>query len=460
MAVKKQKLSCAPISDARLNALLDAEIKQFRKRGIEEWDLFLKWQEIQKWLPTQNQKNIQWVKRLIWTPKGISDYRRLEPELIYVKSEVEYQKTNIWGESRTATIEPNDPLAEHWSILRRLISTARDTGGGGMRMLKFLVRDRVSKKYLGIICISSDFMDFKGREKAIGWDNRDFTKPDGRLFGKLNNTAQGQAIVPTQPFGSAYNGTKLLALLCLSDVVAKTWEEVYGDKLVLVTTTALWGMKKDISSYDGLEPFWIRLEKTSGATPVKFTDDTYEKMRLWMRYRFPEKYRVLQQGRDSKSRMTAFVMKELDIPTSQRTSSAIRLAYMSRLYKNTDEFLKAEIGSEALVPAFDNSVDALTRFWKFGVKGDSSKKKLSKAENKQVRIDYAPLPQDITLNLMASAKSRIDAVHKKMRDHKESENVEEATQVIELGTNAEWYEDLAKLSWSKAKKRYLSQVGR
>lgn len=459
MAEKKHKPSRSPISDARLKSMLEAEIKQFRRRGIEEWDLFLKWQEIQKWLPTQSQKNIQWVKRLIWTPKGLSDYRRLEPELIYVKSEVEYQKTNIWGEKRTAALEPNDPLADHWAILRKLVSTARDTGGGGMRMLKFLVRDKVSKKYLGVICISSDFMDFKGREKAIGWNNQDFTKPTGKLFGKLNNTAQGQAIVPTQPFGNAYNGTKLLALLCLSDVVARKWEEVYGDKLVLVTTTALWGMKKNLSSYDGLEPYWMRLENTSGSTPIKFTDDVYENIRLWAQFRYPERYAEFQKGRDSKNRMTAFVMKELGVPPSDRTSKAIRLAYMSRLYKNTDDFLKGEIGSDRLALAFDNSVASLTRFWKFGIRGDTTKK-LTKAAKKQLRMDHNPLPQDITLNLAASAKTRIDSAHKDTKDHNAIASDEEKRLVIDLSNSTEWYEDLANLTWNKARKRFLSQVGR
>ena len=261
MAGRKRKPDRSPVSDARLKKLVETEIDRFQAEGNQSWDLYLKWQEIQKWLPSQSQKNIQWVKRLIWTPAGISDYRRIEPELIFVKNEVEYEKTDIWGNARTATLKSDDPLAEHWAILRKLISTARDTGGGGMRMLKFLVRDKVSKKYLGIICISSDFLEASGRDKLIGWKKEDFSKPGGKLFGKLNNSAQGQAIVPTQPFGRTYNGTKLLALLCLSDVVAKKWEEEYGDKLVLVTTTALWGDKKAVSSYDGLEPFWLRLTR-------------------------------------------------------------------------------------------------------------------------------------------------------------------------------------------------------
>ena len=451
MAGRNRKPDHPPITTTHLKKLVQNEIKRFLAEGNQSWDLYLKWQEIKRWLPTQSQKNIQWVKRLIWTPKGISDYRRIEPELIFVKGEAEYEKIDIWGYARTTTLKSNDPIAEHWAILRKLISTARDTGGGGMRMLKFLVRDKVSKKYLGVICISSDFLDLTGRDKVIGWNKNDFSRPGGRLFGKLNNTAQGQAIVPTQPFGRTYNGTKLLALLCLSDVVAKKWEEVYGDKLVLVTTTALWG-EKPVSSYDGLEPFWMRLDPTSGKTPVKFTDDTYEKMRIWMKAHHPKKLEKLQSECNSKARTIHFVMQELEISTEKRSTNAVRLAYMSKLYKNSDAFLRGEITDEQLVPAFHNSVESLTYFWRFGIRGDTTKP-LTKQQKKQLRSDFPSIPQDITLNLGASARARIDSLQASAeRNHQASP--------IEIDDATEWYEDLAQLTWDEAKARFLSQVGR
>ena len=318
--------------------------------------------------------------------------------------------------------------------------------------MKFLVRDRVSKKYLGVICISSDFLDFRGREKVIGWKNDDFSRPNGKLFGKLNHSAQGQAIVPTQPFGRTYNGTKLLALLCLSDVVAKKWEEEYGDKLVLVTTTALWGDKKAVSSYDGLEPFWMRLDPSSGKTPVKFTDETYQKMRLWMKVRHPAKLEALQSERNSKARTLDFVMRELRIPIDRRMANAVRLAYMSKLYKNSDAFLRGEVSADELVPAFHNSVESLTYFWRFGIRGDTTKP-LTKQQKKQLRADFPSMPQDITLNLGASARSRIDSLE-------ETAIKRQSERVIEIGESTEWYEALAKLSWDEAKARFLSQVGR
>ena len=44
---------------------------------------------------------------------------------------------------------------EEWTLVRRLIHTMEFTANPG-RNIKFYVKDRVSKKILGIICLGSD----------------------------------------------------------------------------------------------------------------------------------------------------------------------------------------------------------------------------------------------------------------------------------------------------------------
>ena len=68
-----------------------------------------------------------------------------------------------------------------------------------------------------------------------------------------NNTANGQTIVPTQPFGKYFLGGKLMSLLCLSEEVCSMWKKLYGNTLVGVTTTSLYGTKNIKSS---LLPFF------------------------------------------------------------------------------------------------------------------------------------------------------------------------------------------------------------
>ena len=52
------------------------------------------------------------------------------------------------------------------------------------RQMFFIVKDNRSGKYLGVICISGDFMDLTPRDNYIGWDR------DIKTFkGKINHTA-------------------------------------------------------------------------------------------------------------------------------------------------------------------------------------------------------------------------------------------------------------------------------
>ena len=171
-----------------------------------------------------------------------------------------------------------------------------------------------------------------------------------------------------------------------------------------------------------------------------------------MKARHPAKLAKLQSERNSKARTTQFVMQELEIPTKRRVANAVRLAYMSALYRNSDAFLRGEIDADQLVPAFDNSVESLTYFWRFGIRGDTTKP-LTKQQKEQLRSDFPSLPQDITFNLNAPAKARIDLLEKKA-------DKDQRQQVIEVDGATEWYEDLATLTWDEAKARYLSQVGR
>ena len=61
-------------------------------------------------------------------------------------------------------------------------------------------------------------------------------------------------------------GGKLLALMCLSDEVQYQWRRQYGDVLVGVTTTSLYGKNKagGLSQYDGLK-HWKKMGFSSGS---------------------------------------------------------------------------------------------------------------------------------------------------------------------------------------------------
>ncbi len=434
-----------PLSSAKKAAyekemfeLVAKDLQAQLSMDVKENTLFHKYHELQEWLPKQDVGTIKWVEKLIWKPQGKSDYRRVQPELILVDGHYEVESLNIWGESNTEIYDSADELSTHWEVLRVLVSRARYDRFPG-RTLNFLVRDKGTKKYLGVISITSDMLDLSARNKAIGADISKFTR-DGNPF---NLTANGQTIVPTQPFGSAFLGGKLLALLCLSKEVSDAWEKTYGDKLVGVTTTSLYGDtgRDGRTQYDGLTPYWKKMGPSEGTVPIKMTDKVFDEVREWIRICHPEQFfrDSVQTHKDSKNKLQRFAYKTLGLVEGIK-SKHIRNVYFSRLYKNTDEYIQRHIAShydptvkaikkEELIPAFDNSIEALTEHWKFGFATDTT------TSPKSLVKQFGP-------DLRRLTKGRIDKNYKDKM-------------IPVAGSAVEWYEELATFrNWEQAKKQF------
>ena len=339
----------------------------------------------------EQEKLIAEVKRNFWMPTGPDDYEKLEPMLEL----------------------HNGDLAETWNAVRTFSSTMKNNSNIG-RNLFYAAKDRVTGKYLGVMCISSDFLDLTPRDSAIGW-SRDVKTQQGMI----NHTAIGSTIVPLQPLGYNYMGGKLLALLCLSDTVQKDWKERYKDTLVGVTTTSLYGKAKanGLSQYDGLE-HWDKMGFSSGSVAFEPKRSTSKMVYEWIKENYPRKYfewweaknlQGLPLKRDHKNRSLNFAYSKLGIPKELIRTEHQRGIYFSPLYNNTSEYLRKEIGDEQLIKSFDTSEESLAHIWK---------------------TKYA--------------KGRISMLKKKKTVS--YENL--------------FYDDLIYLTWEETKQKYLGQVGR
>ena len=439
--------------DDDLRDLIARELNITGELEIDEFMLLHKWYEVQDFVPKQDPDEIERVKNLIWKPKGRSDFRRIEPELVLTSDTLEIKRTNFWNKISYQEYVRDEELIRHWNILRVLISSSRHDGVIG-RQLRYLVRDRVTQTYLGIICIGSSMMNLSVRNAAVfGGDitkNKTAKENFARAFGKGGrsvNMANGQTIMCTQPFGRYFNGGKLLALLCTSDQVQKDWYQRYDDVLVSVETTSLYG-QKTFTQYDGLRPFWRNLGKTSGDTPIKPTDKVWKEIRRWVKKRYPTTYHHFlkeknEKGqpavRDKKNGLITKVYGLLGLKNLKNTLSGHqRGVFLCRLYTNTDDFLQCRINEKELVPAFDNSVERLTEFWKFGYQGDtkgSVHPEISKHFKNKFKFEQ-----------QSPAKYRLEKMIKDGEDH------------IELATD--WYAPMSELSFDETKIRFLGQVSR
>jgi len=390
-----------------LRETLIKDLTYASQMDVREYTLYQKWCEVHEKYPTRTittlfgddhqlidvgqQTLIDKVKTNFWMPESPDDYEKLKPKLVL----------------------SNGDLAETWNTIRTFSSTMKNNSNIG-RNLYYTIVDEVTGKYLGVICISSDFLDLTPRDKEIGWA-RDVKTQQGMI----NHTAIGSTIVPLQPLGFNYMGGKLLALLCLADTVQQDWMRQYGDFLVGVTTTSLYGNTKSggLSQYDGLE-HWNKMGFSSGSVAFEPTKKTMRMVYNWVKENHTRRYfewweaknpKGLPLKRDHKNRTLNFAYGKLEIPKQLIRTEHQRGIYFSPLYNNTNEYLRKEIGDEQLVKSFDTSEEALANIWK---------------------TKYA--------------KGRISMLKKK--NNVSYENL--------------FYDDLIFMDWETTKAKYLPQVGR
>ena len=395
------------IDQEKLVEVLTKDLTYASGMDVKEYTLYQKWCEIKERYPVENvstlwgqdvqmvypeqEKLINQVKSNFWMPKEPDDYAKLQPVM----------KLH------------NGELAETWNAIRTFTSTMKNNSNIG-RNLFYTIEDEITGKYLGVLCISSDFLDLTPRDNAIGW-SRDIKTSQGMI----NHTAIGSTIVPLQPLGYNYMGGKLLALLCLADTVQNDWKERYGDVLVGVTTTSLYGNTKSngLSQYDGLE-HWNKMGFSSGSVAFEPSRATKKMIFNWLKENHTKKYfewweaknkQGLPLKRDHKNRSLHFAYPKLGIAKELTRTEHQRGIYFSPLYDNTSEYLRKEIGDDKLVKSFDTSLEALTNIWK---------------------TKYA--------------KGRISMLKKKNT----------------VSYEALFYDDLIKMSWEETKAKYLTQVGR
>ena len=139
------------------------------------------------------------------------------------------------------------------------------------------------------------------------------------------------------------------------------------------TTTSLHGSSTGGTQYNGLGKYWKSLGESPGETALRPDRVVLKALKAWMKYHHPEKYWELYEAkrengqplkRSANERARVFCYQKLGIDTSEFRSGHNRGIYFSRLYQNTDAFLRGEIDAADLKPKFDNSPEALTAYWR------------------------------------------------------------------------------------------------
>ena len=366
-------------------------LDMLKEMSVEEQTLYKKWQEFNKDEKLMSQiTSLDVISNQLWKPTDINNLEQTIQEINDMEPIVEYTQDNA-----------------KWTLLRQGISSMEFVANPG-RNIKFYVKDKVSNKYLGVICMGSDVTSLGSRDEYIGW-----TRDNKFKDGKLNHTAIGTSIIATQPLGYNFLGGKLVSALVTCSTIRNKWQEMYDETLVGATTTALYGIH---SQYNGI-PHWKTLGETKGKISIKPDDSAYDVWHQWLKDNKTEKYEKLVELRPNgqpqtgiKQKIIQMIYQELGIKRAKYEHGFKRGAYYADIYENGRPFLRNEINEDELVmkEKYKLDYDRIINWWK------------------------------------PKAIRRYEKLHKENR----------------LKPEQLFYSDIIGMSWEETKEKYLGDIGR
>jgi len=328
--------------DEMKQQLID-NLDMLKGMSVQEQTLYKKWQEMNKGgKMSKIKKKLLIYQQNLWTPTDITDIKKTKIEIESLEPYVKLA-------------EPGKGVTE-WVNYRKLIHTMEWVANPG-RNMKFWVRDRKTDKVLGLICLGSDVTSIKVRDAYIGWDK--VNKFDQH---KLNNTAIATTICSTQPGGYNMLMGKLIAALTTCKTIRDSWENKYGDKLIGVTTTSLYGIN---SMYNGM-PHFKTLGETAGQVRLKPDDDVYLPWNCWLKENHPEEHHKAINATGPKQNIINKVFRHCGIKPSTYDHGFKRGVYLAMMYDNGCEFLRGEIRENdlKLKKKFKEDIPYTEKWWK------------------------------------------------------------------------------------------------
>jgi hypothetical protein len=372
--------------------LLIENLNYLKSLSVEEYTFHRKWNELRHHIEPEREY-IHNAQHSMWrpisagvpnTPEAEADatimaISQIKPRLIFV-----------------GNVKSDESNYRHWEAYRFFLSSHEHNGVPG-RFIRILIVDdnAKGKNVLGIASIASDVNSLGDRDTFIGWT------VDQRAKGKLNCTAIGSTIVPTQPFGFNFLGGKLIATLLTSKVVRDEWQLRYGDILAGFTTTSLYGPS---SMYNGI-PWWKTIGATKGSTPVQPDIDIYKKWVAWVKKNRKKEYDEITTSDRGfsgpatgiKTRLVNYIFDVAGIPKKKFEHGFQRGVFFSSLYENTKDFLCDKISENDLVlkPRLQGDIGAIMDWWRpraikryLKLKEENRLKKFSPFYNDMDRMDY------------------------------------------------------------------------
>lgn len=318
-------------------------LDMLKKMTVQEQTLYKKWQEMNKGgKMSKIKKKLLPYEKNLWKPTDIYNLDLTIKEIMDLEPYV--------------VIATSGKGVTEWVNYRKLIHTMEWVANPG-RNMKFWVKDKKTDKVLGQICLGSDVTSIKVRDEYIGWG-----KVNKFNQGKLNCTAIATTICSTQPGGFNMLMGKLVASLTTCKTIRDAWENKYGNKLIAVGTTSLYGIN---SMYNGI-PHFKTMGETTGKVRLKPDDSVYLPWNKWLKDNHPNEHKKAISATGPKQNVINKVFKHCGIKASDYDHGFKRGVYLAMMYENGCEFLRGEITENdlKLKLKFQQDVPYTEKWWK------------------------------------------------------------------------------------------------
>ena len=266
-----------------------------------------------------NQKVVDDLEKQLWSPTDITNKELTIEEIKNISPVIEVCE------------------GEEFEILRTMIHSMEWVRSPG-RLITLSVRNENDRKLLGVLTIASDMLMVENRDNYIGWTEKERLR-------SLRHLAVVSSCVATQPLGFNFLGGKLLASLSTSSVIRDMWKSKYGDTLIGLTTTSLFGQ---FSMYNSTR-VWKSLGETKGTQLLKADSQHYNYWRDWMKENFAEEYEVAISKSSPKQNVLSLIYRYLGIDKKRYMTETRKGLYFADIYENGRDFLNDEISEDDLV---------------------------------------------------------------------------------------------------------------
>jgi hypothetical protein len=290
------------------------------------------------------------VKDLVKENKNveINDYEHLKPRQYYKQMIFNIVDDNLLNnfEVELEFVEDNyqRDIFEYYRINVSSIQGGKPKG----RFIQILVKEKNSKKYIGIISLSSDLYALKERDELIGWSKEVKHR-------KLNHIMNITCCVGLRPNSYNLNIGKLLAMIPFCEEFQEYHKRKYGHYLAGILTTSIYGKSIQYSQLKELK--FIGYTKGFGSQHI--SKELYQKGIQLLKNINYDMSKL--QGSSPKIRRLRTICEILDIPQDLLKHNLKRGIYFGFTSPDGKDYLNEKILD--FNPSF-KSLNDVVKQWK------------------------------------------------------------------------------------------------